>query len=97
MLSNWDRRRLAEIEALLREDDPGFVQRFVYTERRSVRRLRPVKAPATWWVIAAVASFASWAVDNAVLVVIALTATSVALCMWSFQADLRAGLTERER
>jgi hypothetical protein len=97
MFSNSERRRLAQIEAELREDDPEFVQRFVYTERRSSRRLRRGMTARTWWVIAAAASFASWALDSAVLVVIALTAISVAMCMWSFQADLRDGPAGRER
>ena len=97
MLNNSEWRRLVQIEAELREDDPEFVQRFVHTERWSIHRLRRGMTMRTWWMIAAVASFASWALDSAVLVVIALTAISVAVCLWSIQADLCGGPSERER
>jgi hypothetical protein len=97
MSSNSERLRLAQIEAELREDDPEFVQRFVHTERGVSRRPRPGMTARTWWVIAAAAVLGSWALDSAVLVVIALTAISVALCMWSLQADLRDGPPDGER
>ena len=93
MSSGSERLRLAQIEAELREDDPEFVRRFVSTEHRVSGRPGRGMTARTWWVIAAAASFGSWALDSAVLVVIALTAISVALCMWSLRADLRDGPT----
>jgi hypothetical protein len=62
MLSEAEQRRLAEIETLLRGDDPGFVRRFDVT--RSVSRR---------WTIVSLAGF----VAAVVVTVVALLAGSV--------------------
>jgi hypothetical protein len=79
MLSDAEQRRLAQIETLLRADDPVFVRRFEeqWCQPRRWRRLAMVVIP-----LAVLVMLIGLAAGSVVAAVIGLLATCAAGCVW---------------
>ena len=82
MLSDAEQRRLTEIEAQLRADDPAFVQRFDDEEQRQ---------PSHWWrglaallelSVAVTISGFGLVLRNVGTVIVGLTAIGAGTAMW---------------
>jgi nicotinamide riboside transporter PnuC len=87
MLSDSEARRLAQLEALLWDDDPEFVQRFDASWDEKQRRPLP---PWLLWVCVPVVVLALLVV-NALLLVAALFLTCAAVYLWGLKPlSLRA-------
>jgi len=87
VISDAERRLLAEIEMVLRCDDPAFVRRF--EERRRTPRRRRILARLAILVVLAVTT-AALALCGAATVVIGLSimgCVGVALCLWRRRAQ----------
>ncbi|HET6531438.1 MAG TPA: DUF3040 domain-containing protein [Actinoplanes sp.] len=87
MVTTAERRILAEIEAGLRHDDPGFVHEFTDFARRSRRSTRQREIVRAWLVTGAAVLAFAWVLQSALAIVIGLSAVSVALTWWLVPAD----------
>jgi hypothetical protein len=99
MLSDSESRRLAQLETLLWNDDPEFVQRFDACWHQAQRR--PALPPWVLWVCVPVVALALLVV-NAILLVAALFLVCVAVYLWaprpsSLRARSRRPGAERRR
>jgi hypothetical protein len=83
MLSDAERHRLAEIESVLRAEDPKFVQRF-YSRRRSRRW---VAAVSVGFIAAVMATVIALAVGSVLGVVVGLVAVGTTIGMWASRPD----------
>jgi hypothetical protein len=95
MLSDAEQRRLAEIETGLQRDDPAFVERFAGRGART--GLRRGMTPRVWLLAAVVASGVAWLLESAVVALIALSAFSVGMSLWSLPAGYDDGRPPRGR
>ena len=87
VLSDSEARRLAQLETLLRGDDPEFVQRFDASWHEAQRR--PALPPWVLLVCVPVVALALLVV-NAVLLVAALFLACVAAYLWGLRPSLWA-------
>jgi hypothetical protein len=87
MMTTAERRILAEIEAGLWHDDPGFVQEFTDFARRNRRSTRQREIGLAWLVIGAAVLAFAWVLQSALAIVIGLSALSIALTWWLVPAD----------
>jgi hypothetical protein len=88
MLNDAEQRTLTEIETGLRQDDSAFVQRFADIGWRSRRPTRSGEIVRTWLIIGVLALGFGWLLKNALLVIVGLSALSVAITWWAVPVDI---------
>ena len=98
MLSEGDRRRLAEIELSLVADDPGFVDRFE-RRRRDPRRRRHTLYAVLALVVCVVAVGVALGYHNVAGAVIGLVALATTVGLWLNRhvGDLQAAVARRRK
>jgi Protein of unknown function (DUF3040) len=97
MLSEGDRRRLAEIELSLVADDPGFVDRF--QRRRDPRRRRHTMAAIVVLVVCVVGVGVALGYHNVAGAVIGLVALATTVGLWlnGHAGEIQAAVARRRR